>query len=169
MDNREIILNVLKKLKTEEDVVRYCSVTKKASFLCREYAMQFFGKSYEDILYTVLIRHMFPTLETVISLKTLFDYYKTGERILELQLLQINHLMDVPMCGYDPDDDMDNYVFEYKTLKNRVIDPGDPENVKYVAPYHKAIVEGAKKIVFVFLMDHLNYQPICSSDQMISY
>lgn len=147
MDNPGIIISILRNIKTDEDIVRYCGTDRKIRRLCMEYSYQLFGRSYEEIIYSVLIRHAFPSLEKVISLKDLYNYYKSYKSIwTELNLI---HGIDesLPMCGT-------NQERKYFADGGRIY----PKDVRYIAPYHLAIVEGAKQITFVFFR-HLNKLP----------
>ena len=67
MDDTGVILNILKSLKNNKDIVRYCGTNSKTRRLCKKYAVSIFGKSYNDIIYSVAIEQRFPIVRVLMK------------------------------------------------------------------------------------------------------
>jgi hypothetical protein len=145
MDDTGIILNVLKSLKTNEDVIRYCGTDTKIRRICKEYSKLIFGKTYNEVVYNVAINHTFPTLHHVISMDALFKHYKTYPKIWEELNKRGKRFGELPMCR-----SLEREAFEYTNKDSEPIDPSNPINVRYVAPIHRVILENQKKLTFLF-------------------
>ncbi len=145
MEDKGVILNILKSLDNNNDIVRYCSTNTKIRKICKEYSKLIFGKTYNEIIYSVAIEQKFPSLYHVISLDTLFDYYKSYPKIWEMLHKRENIILKIPMCRSLLDE-----PFEYFGVGFGPIDPTDPKNISYVAPFHRAILENHKKLTFLF-------------------
>lgn len=139
--DKATILNILKTMKKEEDIIRFCSINQTARKACKEYSEMLFGEPYNNFLYKVAIRKTFPTLHHHISLETLYDYYK-DYAVIWKELNKKKRFGDIPMCRYSEDFEYNNY--------GEPFDPTDPANVSFIAPYHRAIVEEAKNLFFLF-------------------
>jgi len=143
MENTGVILNILKNLKSNEDIVRYCGTSSTVRRICKEYSKSLYGKTYNEIIYSVAIEHTFPTLHHVVSLDQLYKYYNSYPMIWKL-LNYGKNIGEIPMCRT-----LDE-PYEYMDDDLNVIDPYDPKNIKYIGPFHRAILEGHKKLTFLF-------------------
>lgn len=147
MDDRATIINVLKQLTDYSDIVRYCSTSKRIRDICIANSQQLFGKSYDQILNILHWRHrireQFPSLEYHVSLDELYAYHGSYGRIWRI-LNRRYHINEIPMCRTlrEP--------YQYKDDDDQVIDPHDPENLYWIAPYHKPILYPHRKLTFLF-------------------
>ena len=150
MDDLGTIFNVLKNLKDDySSVVRYCNTNRKIKKYCIQYAEQIFGIKYGDIIYSLAINKEFPSLHYHLSLEQLYEYYKSFPEIWK-QLHINDRIREIPMCR--------EFEFDFKDDEGTDINPTDPKNLKYIAPYHKAILYPHKKITFLFFR-HLDKIP----------
>lgn len=142
MEDLPTVFNVLKNLKDDyRSIVKYCNTSKKIKNICIQYGPDIFGKSYSDIIYLLAINKTFPTLHHGILVERLLEYYKTYPAIWE-QLNMIPRIGEIPMCG--------GTDFTIRDDEDDIIDRSDPKNLRYIAPYHKAILYPHKRIVFTF-------------------
>ena len=117
-----------------------------------------------------VILNQFPTLHHHVSLDKLLEHYGSYEEVLK-NLNMLNYysrvIGEMPMGGAMWDSDMDMY---YDT-NYEPIDPFLPENVKYIASYHRPIRNCHKKLTFLFFR-HLDKIPTSlftlKSDEIIT-
>ena len=141
IEDTATIINTLKYLEGD-DVIRFCQTNSKIKRVCIQYSPDIFGMSYDEYLIKTNIPHHFPTLHHHISIDTLFSYYGSYSEIMNQLNIYPTFLGEIPMCGEDFGGYVDN---NYEP-----IDPTLPENVKFIAGYHRPILNPNRKLTFLF-------------------
>lgn len=145
MEEVATIITTLKYL-DYKSVVRYCNQSRKIKRICIEYAPSIFGKSYNDILYIIAINKQFPTLHHHISLDKLYDFYKSYPKIWQELMTYPTVSNELPMCQTI----IPGEWTIYQDDDGNSVDPKLPKNVKYIAPFHKPLLNPHRKITFLF-------------------
>ena len=142
MEDIGTVLNTLKYLKGT-DVINYCNTNRKIKQICLQYGPDLFGMSYNEYVIKTIIPLHFPTLHFQISLDKLVNYYGSYSEVWKQLNTYPRFYGEIPCVDYDAE-------MEYLDNNYEPIDPSLPENVKYVAGYHRPILNPHKKITFLF-------------------
>lgn len=142
MENIGTVINVLKNFKNDYNtIVKFCNTSRRIKKICIEYGKSIFGMEYNDIIYALALNKRFPTLHYHFSLEQLLKYYGSFPEIWRVANLKKN-TGEIQMCR--------NFHHDFVDDDFDVINPHDPRNLIYIAPYHRAILYPHKKITFLF-------------------